>query len=177
LVYRCKSGGFHQHYGVDNLVQNNIFGGQIRTQLEASRIEEHTSFRFLHNIICYDQGVLGGIAWNKVKFDCDYNCYWDRRTTEIQVMDTPFAAWQAAGRDTHSVIADPGFDLQHFDFTLRNPRIARKIGFKPFDYTQAGVYGSSAWQQKAVLDSTLTEAFDRRVESYENLSLTNAPMP
>ena len=116
LVYRCKSGGFHQHYGRDNVVRNNIFGGQIRTQLEATRVEEHLSFTFTNNIVYYDSGVLGGINWEKVGHRSDYNCYFDARQLPVKFGDISFESWQAQGQDKHSVIADPCFaDVSRFD--------------------------------------------------------------
>ena len=41
---------------------------------------------------------------------------------------------------------DPGFaDGEAFDFRIRNKRVTDKIGFEPFDYSKAGVYGSAEW--------------------------------
>jgi hypothetical protein len=38
---------------------------------------------------------------------------------------------------------------RQFDFQLKPDSPAFKIGFKPFDYSKAGVYGSTAWIDKA----------------------------
>jgi hypothetical protein len=38
--------------------------------------------------------------------------------------------------------------------------VAKKIGFKPFDYSRAGVYGDQEWKMKAVLTDELKEQFD-----------------
>lgn len=37
-------------------------------------------------------------------------------------------------------------DPENFDFRLKSLSVARKIGFVPFDYSQAGVYGSDEWK-------------------------------
>ena len=63
-------------------------------------------------------------------------------------------------------------DAAHFDFRLKNRRVARKIGFELFDTTQAGVYGSEAWRERARLDPSLEEAFDRLVEQTEALGIS-----
>ncbi len=174
LVYRCKSGGFHQHYGKDNIVRNNIFAGQIRTQLEATRVEEHTSFVFEHNIVAYDSGTLCGINWEQVGHRSDHNCYFDSRTPDIRFKDIAWADWQKKGQDRHSVVADPKFaDAENFDFTPTNKRMLKKIGFKPFDPHKAGVYGSDEWKNRAQLSQETLQAFDNRVREYEEMGKTD----
>ena len=60
------------------------------------------------------------------------------------------AAWHKLGHDQHSIIADPLFvDAEHHDYRLQPNSPALKIGFKPFDYSQAGVYGDASWIEKA----------------------------
>lgn len=175
LVYNCKSGGFHQHYGKDNIVRNNIFAGQIRTQLEASRIEEHLSFEFSHNIIYYSSGVMCGINWANVGHKSDYNCYFCTDSEKkIEFQGISFDEWQKKGQDVNSVIADPQFaDVAAGNFTPKNKAMLKKIGFKPFDYTKAGVYGSKAWRQKAELSKEQKEAFDKLVDDYEKEMITD----
>ena len=175
LVYNCKSGGFHQHYGKENVVRNNIFGGQIRTQLEASRIEPHLSFEFSHNIIYYSSGVMCGINWANVGHKSDYNCYFCTNTDKnIEFQGVKFEDWQAKGQDTHSVVADPQFaDAKAGNFTPQNKAMLKQIGFKMFDYTKAGVYGSKEWRKKAELSNELKAAFDKLVSDYEQQKITD----
>lgn len=175
LVYNCKSGGFHQHYGKDNIVRNNIFAGQIRTQLEASRIEEHLSFEFSNNIIYYSKGVMCGINWANVGHKSDYNCYFcSDSEKKIEFQGISFDEWQKKGQDINSVIADPQFaDVAAGNFTPKNKAMLKKIGFKPFDYSKAGVYGSKAWRQKAELSKEQEEAFDKLVDDYEKEMITD----
>ncbi len=66
------------------------------------------------------------------------------------------------GHDRHSVVADPGFvKPEAGDFHLTNHKTVQKTGFVPFDYTRAGVYGSAAWKEKAILPDSLRAAFDK----------------
>jgi len=168
LVYLCKNSGFHQHYGKENIIRNNIFAFNIRAQLQATRVEEHRSLSFTNNIIYFDRGTLTSSNWHKFNLFTDYNCYWDIRTKEIRFGDRTFAEWQKEGKDLHSVIADPMFvDPVKFDFRFKNLSVARRIKFVPFDYSLAGVYGDEEWKKKAVLDPELIKKFDERVTEME----------
>lgn len=172
LVYACKSSAFHQHYGKDNLIRNNIFYNQIRSQLEASKVEQHIGFRFSNNIIYYNQGDLAGIRWDKCNFFSDYNAYWDTRKKDIKVGKLKFKEWQKSGKDVHSVLMDPKFaDPAHLDFRIRNKSLISKINFKPFDYSKAGVYGDASWKELAKFDAKLAKQFDDLVAAHESVKI------
>lgn len=169
LVYACKNSGFHQHYGKENIIRNNIFALNIRSQLQATRIEEHRSISFTNNIIYFDKGTLLSSNWHKFNLLTDYNCYWDTRTRDIKFADKSFAEWQKTGKDIHSIIADPLFaDPADFNFRFNNNSVVRRIKFTPFDYSKAGVYGSEDWKKLARFDTGLVQKFDNIVEKSEN---------
>ena len=160
LVYHCKSSAFHQHYGENNVLSNNIFASQVKAQLEATRIEEHLSFTFTHNIIYFSQGNLFDKAWADVHFRADSNCYWDTRTPDIRFGKQSFSEWKQSGKDTHSIIADPQFaDPAKQDFRIRNKSVLAAIGFRPFDPGKAGVYGSKSWIRLARFDEQIAQRF------------------
>ena len=72
-----------------------------------------------------------------------------------------FSEWKKLGKDKHSIIADPMFvDPMNFDFRFKNTKTAKRIGFKPFDYSRAGVYGNREWKEKALLSKDLEDKFD-----------------
>ena len=170
LVYACKSSGFHQHYGKENIIRNNIFALNIRSQLQATRVEEHRSISFTNNIIYFDKGALLSSNWHKFSLLSDYNCYWDVRTKDIRFADESFKEWQKSGKDNHSVIADPLFaDPGAFNFHFKKLSVARKIRFIPFDYSRAGVYGSGEWKKLAEFDPDLEKEFNKRVAQRESL--------
>ncbi len=170
LVYNCKSSGFHQHYGKENIIRNNIFANNLKAQLQATRVEDHLSFTFTNNVIWFSTGDLFFSNWEKVRMNSDYNCYWHKDGAGFAFGSMSFNGWQQKGHDQHSVIADPGLaDPVNFDFRLTKKAVARKIGFKPFDFSQAGVYGSDAWKKLAAFDPAIASRFDQAVSRNEAL--------
>ncbi len=161
LVYNCKSSGFHQHYGKENIIRNNIFANNLKAQLQATRIETHLSFTFTNNIVWFNTGKLLDSNWDKFKIQSDNNCYWDTRTKDILFKKWSFDEWKKSGKDTHSIIADPAFaNPASFDFRIKNKTVLHKTGFKEFNYALAGVYGSEEWKKLADLNPVIAEQFD-----------------
>ncbi len=53
---------------------------------------------------------------------------------------TEWEAWQMAGADTQSVVADPLFvDPEHGDFTLQPESPALKLGFEQIPFREIGI--------------------------------------
>jgi hypothetical protein len=168
LVYACKNSGFHQHYGKENTIRNNIFAANIKGQLQATRVEDHLSFNFTNNIVWFNSGSLLTSQWSKVKLNADSNGYWDTRNKDVRFDKLSFTEWQASGKDQKSVIADPEFaNPLQFDFRIQNKSLLKKIGFKSFDYSRAGVYGDEKWKKLAESDPAMVKAYDAAVEKLE----------
>lgn len=160
LVYRCKSGGFHQHYGKENKIENNIFAFGHYYQVQYSRVEPHLSFSFEHNIILQDKGTTLAGPWAEGKLDMDYNLYWHLTDTLKFGKYTP-KEWMKL-KEPHSIIANPMFkDARNDNYEFISLKAARKIKFKPFDYSKAGVYGSKEWVEKACLPTEILKDFER----------------
>jgi hypothetical protein len=139
IVYHCKSAGFHQHYGRENAVRNNIWAFNRENELMRTRAEEHVSFRFEGNIVYFDQGRLLGSNWSGDGFAMKGNLYYDTRGAEIRFAGKSFGEWQAAGHDAGSQIADPLFvNASNFDFRLRAESPALKMGFRQIDMSTVG---------------------------------------
>ncbi len=151
LVYNTKTGSFHQHYGKENTIRNNILVNSMLHQIQATRVEEHLSFTFEKNIVYWETGPLLSGPWTQVNVSMDDNCYWNAAGQEVTFAGLSRDEWrQQKGHDQHSIIADPGFvDVKNLDFRLKPDSPALKIGFTPFDYTKAGVYGDPIWIEKA----------------------------
>jgi parallel beta-helix repeat protein len=144
IVYRTTHGGFHQHYGETNIVRNNIFAFARDYQLQRSRTEPHISFNFQTNIVYFDSGVLFGSEWSGDKYLLDWNVYYDARSAggakAPNIGPCSWKEWQERGHDSHSVLADPGFEsVTNGNFRLRKDSPALKFGFRPIDITRVGV--------------------------------------
>jgi hypothetical protein len=155
LVYHCKSAGFHQHYGRENLIRNNIFALSVEAELARTRVEPHVSFRLTNNIVLSHSGHVLSAKWNDAGVVTDHNLYYGEGGKPVDFLGMTFDAWKATGHDTASLVADPQFaDPAHGDFRLGLDSPAKSIGFVPFDTSAVGVYGSDAWCKLAKDEGT-----------------------
>lgn len=164
LVYRTKTGSFHQHYGRENHIHNNLFVDSLTQQVQRTRAEPHLSFTFENNVVAYHTGKLLDGRWKDDQVAPKNNVYWKYPAESARVDGWPagdasipmtfdgmtFEQWQKSGKDAGSVIADPRFrDPAKDDYTLAPDSPALKLGFQPFDPAKAGVYGDDAWVRLA----------------------------
>ncbi len=138
IVYNCKSAGFHQHYGKENVVVNNIFAENKESELARTSAEGHLSFTFDHNIVYWTQGDLLWGNWTGGHIAMDNNLYWNV-SGPVHFGALSLADWQKTGQDIHSQLADPRFvkPAAH-DFRLRPGSPALALGFHPIDMAGVG---------------------------------------
>lgn len=140
LCYRTNCAGFHQHYGRNNVVRNNIFAYGGEAQIQRTRLEPHNSFFITNNIFYFDNdgtAVIGN--WEANNAVVDRNCYFCANGKEMIFAGGTFKQWQQRGLDTHSVVADPKFaDPQNGDFALSDDSPAFEVGFQRFDVSAVG---------------------------------------
>jgi hypothetical protein len=144
VVYRCKSASFHQHYGRDNVIRNNILAFGREHQLMRTRDEAHNSFFLTNNIMYFNSGDVLGSSWTNNNYVVDHNLYWDARPgflpDDLRFGNDTLEQWRQRGHDVHSIVADPLFvGPERFDFRLRPGSPALKFGFKPIDLSKVGV--------------------------------------
>ncbi len=147
VVYDVKTGGFHQHYGRENIIENNIFANSITQQLQRTRDEQHISFFFRHNIVYWNTaGVLLGSNWSggvrgekdgkpTQHYELGPNIYWHASgKQDVFPGNKTLAQWQAeTGQDAGSLVVDPLFENPAAgDWRLKPDSPAKKIGFKPW---------------------------------------------
>ena len=146
LVYRTKTGGFFQHFGKDNQIQNNIFAFATQFQLEGTDPEPHVAFRLERNIVYWDNAspLMGGCHSGsppcEINFKMDHNIYWADGAPPVFPGHLTFDEWRLKQhQDQHSLVADPFFvDPNKGNFQLKPSSPALKIGFQPIDATKAG---------------------------------------
>ena len=140
LVYRTKSSCFHQHYGKENVLRNNLFALSRDAQLERTRQEPHLGFTFERNIVYWTTGeLLAGSGWKDDHFASDHNLYWNASGRPVTFGGATLEAWRKRGHDEHSLLADPLLvDPAHDNFSLRNNSPAFGLGFKPIDTSTVG---------------------------------------
>jgi len=139
VVYRTKTGGFHQHYGEDNTVRNNVFAFAKVGQLQRTREEDHLSFTFERNIVYWTEGPLLHGSWQNNNYRLDYNCYWQAAGQPFDFAGRTLEQWRELGQDAHSLVADPKFaDPAQGDFTLAADSPALQLGFVPIDLSEVG---------------------------------------
>jgi hypothetical protein len=152
LVYNVRDGCVHQHYGKENVFRNNILAFSDEGQIALTRAEPHLSFTFERNIVYWDDGhLLGYNGWaNGARVILRSNLYWRDGGKPFDFAGKSWDQWRSAGNDAGSIIADPMFvNPKERDFRLRSESPAFKLGFKPFDFSEAGVYGDPAWKKLA----------------------------
>lgn len=146
LVYDTFDASYHQHYGRNNVVRNNIFAFSKTAQAAISRTEDHLSCLFERNIF-YWGGESGVFHAKRYLGTRDMtarsiwvgNIYWKIDGPVQFHKGVQFDEWRYMGNDIEGIVADPGFaDPSRRDFRLSPDSPAVKAGFKIFDFSKAG---------------------------------------
>lgn len=142
LVYDTDDASFHQHYGRDNVLRNNILVDSANGQIAVTRPEEHRSLTCERNIVIWSAGdafvKYNGTKSERAKIDWRRNLWW--RTDGVEEFNgTSFADWCGRVKDEGSVFANPLFsNWKAHKFSLKSKSPAFALGFVPFDTSLAG---------------------------------------
>ena len=149
VCYRTNGEIFHQHYGRENSVRNNIFAfGEGSVAAHGRADLEHKAFTFERNIFITDgrpifSGGYGALLRYR-NIRSDLNLFWDVSRKSLAFKDREgsinFRKWQKLGHDHHSLVANPKCSKpKEDDFTLApdSPAITR-LGFEPIDLSDVG---------------------------------------
>jgi len=184
LVYNAEDAGYNMGYtNSNNTITNNIFA---LNNAQTVRLGGTPNFNFNNNLVFSTNGVIVQSS-TSTDPNCGFksNLYWNP-TGSISFAGKTFEQWQAMGKDSFSINADPLFvDPFNYNFNLRAGSPASQIGFVPFDISLSGVYGSAAWIAKASATPTPARAALKNVptltplqfdEDFESLAIgTNPP--
>ncbi|MBA2124611.1 hypothetical protein B9J78_06755 [bacterium Unc6] len=146
VCYDADRQPFHQHYGRENMVRNNIwaFGGEAVAIY--TRIEPHRGFTWIRNIMV-SSGEPFFLSNHTVEKEAgrihsDLNLFYAvkrRPYFKVGGKNLTLKQWQAMGRDLHSIVVNPKFrNLNKRDFTLAADSPALKLGFVPIDLSEVG---------------------------------------
>ena len=143
VVYRTWNGGIMFQGGKDNTVSNNIFVDGRQGQGHICNFAgNQTGCVLERNIISFSDPAAPLFAAPALAPDVikvDRNLYFCPGATELKTGydGQPFAAWQKAGFDVNSVVADPQFvNAAADDYTLKPDSPAFTLGFQPIDGSQ-----------------------------------------
>ena len=143
LVYDCSSQTFHQHYGADNMIRNNIFAFGGDGAFIVTRHEDHNSLTLSNNILVTDNAPMYAFNVKSDWFIDNGNTYWDYKNGGNVSSGTSMGFFEkksivimtALGYYNNALYADPIFrDAQNRDFTLAENSPALETGFVPFEY-------------------------------------------
>ncbi len=143
LVYDCSSQTFHQHYGKDNIIRNNIFAFGGDGAFRITRNEDHNSLTLTNNIFVTDNATMYALTTERDWFVDDSNLYWDYTNGGNVYSGDSMSFFErksmvimtARGYYNNAVFADPLFkDPQNRDFTLAVNSPALDTGFVAWEY-------------------------------------------
>lgn len=144
LVYDCSSQTFHQHYGKDNIIRNNIFAFGEEGAFRITKNEEHNSLTLSNNILVTDDATMYALTTDRDWFIDDSNLYWDyKHGGNVYSGDSmsffereSLVIMTARGYYNNAVYANPLFkDAENRDFTLALNSPALDTGFVPWEYS------------------------------------------
>ncbi len=162
ICYNLTSNGFHNHYGFNNTVRNNIFVRSGDAPIAMTRGEDHTSLLFENNIIVSDNKPFFTIGLTKdnlgnayyelrnkhfisirnLLFDISSNTpvFMQLAKNEKKKLYSMLQARDEIAFDNGSIVADPMFvDFENHDYNLMPDSPAFKLGFRQIDMSDVGV--------------------------------------
>jgi len=154
IVYNLDWTAFIQNYGDDNVFRNNIGafareGFFDRGSLSHAKVNYMEVTRNIY-IARDDKAQLTNWKPGEKPPIFNYNIYYSLTPgAKLTFAGMSFAGWKETGRDSNSVIMNPGCrDPDKFDFSIPADSPACKaVGFVPFDaeIKKAGLYGDTSW--------------------------------
>ena len=142
LVFATDDASYHQHYGKDNVLRNNVLIDSGEGQVAVTKAERHRSLTVERNVVIWTSGdAFGryeGTRRETARIDWRSNVWW-RVDGKESFNGTAFGEWAARVGDRGSVFADPGIrGWSAKEYSARPSDACAQIGFVSFDPMQAG---------------------------------------
>lgn len=163
VVHDVSSQAYHQHYGREVMIRDNVWAYGRNGQVSITRPEQHVSFTFHRNIVV-GAGMPAFVGYpdhrdiRNFRIDSDLNLFWDaaplpgaaraanaERATQqdgsvgFEIVERLDEEWERRGHDRHSITADPLFvDSAARDFRVREGSPAAGLGIRVPDVSGAG---------------------------------------
>lgn len=156
ICYHASENCFHQHFGGQNVVRNNIFAFSEDGSVRLSKKEMHMgvlldgNLHYLGGVPKYGRNDEFGFAHSNLSTTREMVWDKDGKTAigfrigdpKCPEKDTIYDLGQmnsAFHVEEDTVFADPGFvDPENFDFTLQENAPALRMGFVPIDSSDVG---------------------------------------
>jgi hypothetical protein len=156
ICYNMSAQPFHQHYGKNNIVRNNIFAFGEGGQFIITRKEEHNSLHLERNILLSEGTAIYAKAPGDMNMTDKDNLIWDYTGDAVsgymdydvtkRLYSFPAANrlklpdMQKSGLYNGTIVADPLFaDPKNGDFTPAENSPVFGIGFVPIDMSTNGI--------------------------------------
>ncbi len=132
VVCGTKCGGYHQHYGRDNVVRHNVFVDAVENQIQISRREFVRPAIFEGNLV---QGAGNGALWQGagwVSARIDRNVYAGDPGRPALFGGQTWEAWRAGGHDAKGCFAETMLlDAGGAAPAIANPAALKAAGIDP----------------------------------------------
>jgi hypothetical protein len=147
VCYRTNANVFHQHYGRENIVRNNIFAFGDEALIAHSRIDAwHRAFTLERNVLIVDGSPVYSLPSLEARnIGSDLNLIWDMGGQPLtfvgrgEVKQVDLDGWRALGHDRHSLFADPHcVDPRGGSFVLAADSPAWELGFQAINLSDVG---------------------------------------
>ena len=150
-THNLTEDGYHQHYGLNNVVRNNVFTYGDVSQVALSRLGEKypDELVFTNNIVVYRSPASlfrNDKILTRTNAKFDKNIYWNENGS-VSFSGMTLAEWQKKyGQDINSFVVNPALK----DGKPTNGEY-KKIGFRPFSTADSGVRGKMKTRLNEIL--------------------------
>ncbi len=130
LVYNCNSAGFHQHFGENNIVTNNIFAYNGEYVAQISKPEDHQSFEFKNNLLVHKNDFFFNDNWGKSKILSVNNIYYNENNKSYNIKYP---------NDINPLFINPELTKIGDYYYILNPLFFKQTKFNYINYSTVGI--------------------------------------